>query len=180
MGITNIRKIMSKEDLEAKRKRNSNIISIAMLAILVIGTAGYAYLSGEKSETGKSETSGEYFALNIGEETLYFKNSPENVSSVPVNINTKIEDYAGKPLYIASEDNEITREITSTLGRFAERVQLACYQNCTKDLPEKDCSVNLIVYNAGNESVRGEENCVFIEGDEKAVDAFVYKLLDVN
>src|SRR3989344_1756426 len=78
----------------------------------------------------------------------------------------------------SQENQEATNEIASTLGIYSQRIQLVCYGSCEQDLPEKDCSEEIIVFKDSQENkVYQEENCIFIEGDIKAVDAFLYKIL---
>ena len=68
--------------------------------------------------------------------------------------------------------------ITNNLGRYASRIQEACYGECERDFPEKDCSENLIVFKEMEErKIYQEEKCIFIEGDLLSVDAFLYKIM---
>ena len=72
-------------------------------------------------------------------------------------------------------------EISLSLGRYTGRIQEACYGKCDKDLPEKDCTQNLIVWKDSAENkVYSQGKCVFIEGDLRAVDAFLYKIFELN
>jgi hypothetical protein len=88
-----------------------------------------------------------------------------------------VEAYQGKTLYLAVENPGIEAELRSTIGVFSDRIQLACYGSCELDLPEKDCSANLIVWTDGvGGQVTQGEGCVFIEGDLRAVDAFLYRV----
>ena len=83
--------------------------------------------------------------------------------------------YRGNILYIDSESEQVTGEIWNSVGRFAQRVQEACLGQCERDLPEKSCEDHIIVYREKSENrVYQDDNCVFIEGDMKAVDAFLY------
>jgi len=89
-----------------------------------------------------------------------------------------LNDYAGLPLYIDSDVDSVSSEVVLTLGRFASRVQGACYGECETDLPEKDCSENLIIIRDSLENrVYQEEKCVFIEGDVATADAFLFRVL---
>ena len=54
-------------------------------------------------------------------------------------------------------------EIAYNLGKFASKVQNACYGQCNEDLPEKTCTDNLIVISYSNTSkVYQQDNCIFI------------------
>ncbi|MBS3076815.1 hypothetical protein J4233_00935 [Candidatus Pacearchaeota archaeon] len=186
-----MRRLGSKKDAEEKRKRNTLILSIFMLFILVGGTAGYAFISNpsQSAQVNAPEENGSSLARLVGNQwvvtlngrNLPFINSPESVADVLVNTTVSITTYSGLSLYISSGNSAVNAEITATLGNYASRVQRACYGFCEEDLPEKDCSDNLIVWKDSPQNrVYQEENCVFIEGDLRAVDAFLYKVLGIQ
>jgi hypothetical protein len=183
-----MRPISSKEELEKKKKRKTFLISFLMFLILVIGTAGYAFLSstdnpstdGEYKE-GEARFNGNRWVLAIDGKDFYFLNSPESTGNVSVVVSSSLADYNGLPMYIVSDNNAVSSEIALTLGTYASRVQGACYGPCDKDLPEKDCSENLIIWKDNSENkVYQKQNCVFIEGDTIAVDAFLYHVLGIK
>jgi len=179
-----MRKIGTQHEIEEKRRRNTIVISSALLVILFGSIVGYGFLSNPGSEDSGSEGDiqnvGDYWIVNVGEQRFYFLSSPEEARIVPYYAQANINDYVGSPLYIASENEGIAHEIASSLGRFAERVQPACYGKCEGNLPEKDCSENLIVWKEAEIStIYQEGNCVFIEGDMVAVDAFLYRILGI-
>ena len=184
-----MRKILTQAEKERKSQRNVIILSVIMLGLLVLSTVGYAFLSGDKTGNQKSSGSskatetGGLWAIQKDGQTFYFVNSTENVENISVNVLVTLANYAGKTLYIASDNNGIASEIGSNLGKYASRAQKACYGNCTEDLPTKNCTGtdNLIVFNKSETNkVSQRDNCVFIDGDMRAVDAFLYKLLGVN
>ena len=157
-----MRKIQSPEETAKKKKRNNMIIGLFMLAVLVLGTVGYGF-SGFSDSAQNTEDSQENQEPNL-------RNSLDSVKTIPVTLNKTPNDFIGKTLYIASENQEATNEIASTLGIYSQRIE--------QDLPEKDCSEEIIVFKDSPENkVYQEENCIFIEGDIKAVDAFLYKIL---
>jgi hypothetical protein len=186
-----MRRIQTPEEIEKKRKRNSLLMGIFMLGILVLSTAGFAFflnpdaLSNGNDNTADVPTSGSVgnrWTETISGQQLYFTNSPNDVEDIPVDITLFLHSYSGLPLFLNSENAAINTEIATTLGRFASRVQEACYGECDNpDLPEKNCNENLIIWKDSIENkVYQEENCVFIEGDIGAVDAFLFKILGVN
>ncbi len=183
-----MRKIRTKEELEARSKRNSRIVTALLLIILLGSTAGYAFLSyagGSEQKTNSSnkgvENIGDKWVLKSGEQNFVFTNSPTSSDGIPINLKFSLQDYTEKPLYIVSDSDVISYEISSNLGRFSNRVQSACYGKCDKNLPEKDCTDNLIVWKqAENNSIVQKDNCVFIEGNMRAVDAFLYKIFKIN
>lgn len=169
-----------REEREQKRKK---WISFGLLAILVFSSFGYAlvtFLGNEPDNSGNAEDNGNG-QIKIGEQKYNLVHTKENVKSVPIEINLSIIDYNGKIVYIDSNNSAASYEITSTLGKYSLKMQEACYGKCERNLPEKNCSSLLISINgsASNENkVRQEENCVFIEGDLRAVDAFIYRIFD--
>jgi hypothetical protein len=176
-----MRRIMSQADLDAKRKRNTLIISLFMLGILVFGTVGYAVslTSKEDSSSGNGITNlGDRWEVPYQGQNFYLSNSPDDVKNISVSIESTLSTYSSSPVYIVSGNNAVGTEITSVLSSFSPRIQKACYGSCEENLPEKDCTENLIIWRDSLENkVYQEENCVFIDGDLKAVDAFLYKLL---
>jgi hypothetical protein len=187
-----MRKLESHEEKEKREQRRGKVIGMVLLFLMVISTAGYAFLynpntgSGTPvnqtlSPNGEVQNIGNQWVLQREGQQFIFASSPDSVKNISVDMNKSLEDYYGNVLYIASKSPGIGSEIVSNLGRYASRPQEACYGPCNdSDLPEKDCSVNIIVYSESNEnSVSQNESCVFIEGDIRAADAFLYRLFGV-
>jgi len=183
-----MQKIRTKEEIDLREQKNKRIFSIIMLSILLLGTVGYGF-SFYTSDINQSESPqnssvinvGNQWLVQLGGQNLYFSTDPKTAKEIPVEINTDLNSYYSKPLYISSESQEIAYEISSTLGRYASRNQPACYGNCTENLPEKSCDDNLIVWKkAENNRVYQNSSCIFIEGDMKAADAFLYKVFGIN
>ena len=176
-----MRKIVSEEERQKHANRKKSILTILMLIILLGSTAGYAFLSYTSTDSQNNvptQQTGAGWPFIAGGNTLYLKNSQEGVQNISVSIYNNFGSYSGKPLYIASDNSGITSEIANTLGLYTYRVQEACYGPCTRDFPEKDCSENLIVWKQSDENkVYQNNSCIFIEGDIRAADAFIYKIL---
>ena len=177
-----MRRILSSEEMEKKKKRNKTILSLLMLGIMILSTAGFAFIytpednSQQIPPEGLVDVGGQWAAV-VNEQAFYFSSSPDVTSSVQVDTQVTLSNYAGKNLFVDSTSQEVTTEILSTLGRFASRAQEACYGACERDLPEKDCTENLIIWKESAErKIYQQDNCVFIEGDLTAVDAFLYKV----
>ncbi len=184
-----MRKIESPEKAERKRRRDRAIIGVVLIALLVLSTAGFALNgigSGNSDDNGLGINEelpyydGQNWVYALGGQKYFFANRLEEVEDVQLNIQKTLTDYSGKKLYIDSENELANGEIANNLGRFASGVQRACYGGCEEDFPEKTCSDNLIVFKDATENkVYEEENCVFVQGDLKAVDAFLYRILGV-
>ena len=174
-----MRRIETAEELEKKAKRKARLIAILMLIILLGSTAGYAFFSSTGSDNTNTDANnvGGKWEIDYQNQKLYLSNSRTAIENIDVSTNTIIEDYTGKPLYIDSDNSGVANEIASTLGLFASRVQLACYGKCDDNLPEKNCTDNLIVWKSSSTNkVYQEDNCVFLEGDIRSADAFLYKM----
>lgn len=182
-----IRPIQTREEIERKKKRNMLILSILMLSILVLSTLGFAFFTAPASQPKNNENieqtpirlptdkiSVQYQGSQI--QLLSTYNDIENIS---VNITITPESYSGKVLYLDIENQGILREVASSIGKFSSRLQEACYGTCERNLPEKNCTAldNLIVWNESQQNtVYQQNNCVFIEGDMRSADAFLYEL----
>ena len=182
-----MRRIETQNDISRKKKRNNIILSVLMLVILVGSTIGYAFMyytgSEDSSQTGtggneKIRQVGSKWIVNVSGAEFQLSSSPESTANVSVENFISSGHYYGKTVYIDSVSTEITYEIASTVGRFASKVQEGCLGSCERNLPEKNCSDYVIVWNrTADDKVYQKENCVFIDGSIKSVDAFLYKLI---
>lgn len=172
-----MRKIESAEEVERRRNRNSKYLTFFMLAILLVSTIGYAFFMGDKEDSGNTSTNEDVQWIDIGEQRVYLSNPKSATENISVDINANLGFYGGEQVYVVSSSQTVSNEIFAVLGRVAGRMQNACYGNCTENLPEKDCADKLIVWDPTKEDkVYQEDNCVFIDGDLRAVDAFLYKI----
>ncbi len=187
-----MRRIESAEEAEKRRKRTTSILSILMLGILLFGTAGFAfsYYGGTSNSDGSTDSSGTQEGFNsagqwvkvLNGQSFYFTNSPEDVKDIKIDLSKTLGEYSGNKIYIAGESNSLSyNEIVSVLGQYSSGLQPACFGKCEDNLPEKTCSDNIIVLNESEEnSVSQENNCVFINGNVKAADAFLFEILGIN
>lgn len=171
---------------ERKRRRIGGII---IIALLVLSTLGFALSGvGLRRDDGASEDgltyNGQYWVYTAGGQQYFFTHHPSELTDVSIQITKTLVDYASKQIYIASEDSLGVQEIATNLGRYSPRISEACYGTCEKDLPEKECVAGaepLIVVRAANAfRVSEQDNCVFIDGDLRSVDAFLYHVLGLN
>ena len=167
-----------KEELERKRAR---YIGIFLLLIMVVSTAGYALLSyastSPEPQNPSSDVSGRS-SFVVGGQTLSLTYPPEDLVNISMNFNSTLRDYQGIPIYVSSENQVLLYELSSTLGRFTSKMQKACYGSCTKNLPERNCSDPFIIIHESDELKVSQNNqCIFIQGDLRSVDAFLYRIL---
>ncbi|MBM3232682.1 hypothetical protein FJZ18_00755 [Candidatus Pacearchaeota archaeon] len=178
-----MQKIETQAVKEAREKRKVKYISYFLLAIMVVSTAGYALLSYTSTAPPSNSTTDDPLAfgkypLSVSGQKVYLSFPREDVQNISFEGNVTLKDYFGNTLYISSYSTALQYEISDTLGKFVSRVQEACYGNCTKNLPEKNCTDNLIVIEESEErSINQENRCIFIKGDLKSIDAFIYKVM---
>lgn len=191
-----IRKIISKEESERKRKRNQLVVGFILVGVMILGTLGYAFESNNintSTSTNKISYNGfefvnqnDYWTTKIGESEFIFKYNPEQINQTKGNFNN-LDKYSQKPLYIYSENEMASFEIIKNIRPFVQRVQKACFEekNCGDNLPLKTCDNNFIIIKENeNQSIRQEKNCVFIEGKKEELtqlsDEFLFKILGIN
>jgi len=185
-----MKEIQTAEKRRKKESRNKLIVGLILIALMVFSTVGYAlyYRSDEEQETekynGLSFVKNGFWQTNIYENKFSFSFHPKETENVEVNINKRLSDYANKPLYFVN-NNAGLQEIARNLEKFVLRMQMACYESCEEELPIKNCTDNLIIF---EESVKVEisekDNCVFIKAPDSEIvrvsDAFVYRLLGIR
>lgn len=186
----------SAEVRELKREKTRKLLAYFMLAILVLSSVGFAFYyaaaNGAVQENANQEIQpitessqiyqiGDRWAVPFSGQVFYLQKSPEQTSNVSVNINKTLSGYIQNQVYIDIKNIDLLNEVNSVILTYTDRVQEACYGKCEEDLPEKTCDVNMIVWKDSKEQrVYQDNNCVFIEGDITAVDAFIYNLLDMR
>lgn len=164
-----MRSILSQDEAEKKRKKYSRAIGIIMLALLVLSTLGYALFYSDRDSTQPGDPNSNTYLLSY---------PPESLSDIPLNISMSLNNYAGKNVYVSADNSQILNELARGLGKHAARIQQACYGACEENLPEKTCADLLIIWkDSPTPKVTQKENCIFIDGDLRAVDAFLYKIL---
>jgi len=186
-----LNKIKTKEEIDKDKRKNQIIIGVILIGLMVLSTAGYSLMSGDKTNEDKSTYKGfkfvkqsGYWITEINKQAFYFQYLPQDLENVSVYGTYNIADYSGKPLYLVNS-NPAAAEILRNLQGIS-RYQEACISgmNCTSsEFPIKTCSDNVIIFNfEGNKTeVKKEGSCVYISGEmEKSADAFIYKILGVK
>ncbi|MFA4952949.1 MAG: hypothetical protein WC584_01895 [Candidatus Pacearchaeota archaeon] len=190
-----MRKIISKEEFQKKKKRNQLIVGLILIGVMIFGTLGYAF-EGRENEESKSNkinyngfefvNQNDYWTTKIGELEFIFKFNPEQVDKIEGNFNS-LNKYSQKPMYIYSENEMASFEIVRNMGSDVQRIQKACFEekDCGENLPLKTCKDNfIIIKESETKKVEQKENCVFIEGNKedliKLSDEFLFKILGIN
>ena len=197
-----MRKIKTAQDAERIQRRNSMIMGITMIGLLIFASLGYSLMSANRDDSSTVSELGFDFVrdgglwkVKISGEVFGFQYLPSEVEDIEVNLTKELGEYSGKPLYFVNP-NEGASEVLNNVGRYILRYQEACVEpstddlrlglgnesTCKKDLPTKDCNSNLIIFENGNETkVYGDENCVYVVGDDvRVADAFLYEVLNVR
>ncbi len=176
-----LRRIESSEESEKKRKKNTLILSIVMISILMFSTAGYFAFDNDGAEASgeKVENIGDGWVFYYGEQPIRTEYSTEDAKNVTIQMDVESLSLSENTVYIASDSDSALNEAYLPLMLVSGRVQEACFGECTENLPEKDCNDTMVVIktlNTTNEIIYQRDNCVFIEGGLNSVDAFIYKL----
>lgn len=187
-----MRRIITAEEKAKRDKKRARMLSVLMLVIMLGSTAGFAFISYQQDQQPQQasqqqgqeqlqETANGWLFRFQGQQLLALT-SPAAAADVPLDTTVTLEQYAGETLYVDAESEAVVNELATTVGRYASRVQQACHGTCERDLPEMNCTQgNLIVWKAADDNmVSEEERCIFIEGDMRAVDAFIYRVFDVQ
>lgn len=185
-----LRRIKTKEEMRKKNKQNQIIIGVVMIFLLVLATAGYSLMSSEEDSQKKTEGGLKFYrdlsqglwTTQVNGRTIAMQLLPSEVENIPVEGIYTLQSYQGQPLYFVGASSAVV-DVINNLVPYASRYQEACMidSDCDGDLPIKDCSSNIIIFEEGVESrVYQEDNCVFLVGDGiGSTDAFLYKLFGV-
>ena len=192
-----VRKIVSKEAGEKRRKRNQIIIGIVLVGLMVMSSAGYSFMSQDDSITsGQNKvthngfefiSNGGLWQLTLGNLNFYFTNTPNDVTPINSSLNL-MSSYSGKVLYVSSQNTEAELEIYRNLDQIVFRRQYACLEgeNCTNpQYPIKTCEDYFIIIRESEiNSITQDRNCVYIEGKKenlaKVADEFLFKILNIR
>ena len=176
-----MRKINVHDSENKKEKRLKIFFGLFLIFIMIFSTAGFALLSSNPSnpiEEEEQNYDGKYWNYNSDGTNFYFSNPLESIDESSINIDKTLNDYLGKELFLDIKNEAFLEELTLNIGRYPSRIQPVCLGECEKDLPEKTCEDNLIVWKESkNNLVYQLDNCIFIEGDLVSIDSFLYKIL---
>lgn len=182
-----MKKITSIAEYSTREQRRKRIGGIVIIVLLLLSTLGFALSIvgiGDNSTTVENTQgfsyNGQYWVYTAGLQQYHFLHHP-NETNYSVQLTKNLADFSNKQVYVDSEVIGGAQEIANNLGLYSGKISEACYGECDRDLPEKNCTDPLIVIRESEiESVREEESCVFIEGNMKTIDAFLHRILGIN
>lgn len=183
------------------RKQKSNranqiILGVGLVVIMLISTLGYAFRGTSNNNSNKVFYNdyefilqNGYWFVNIGNYQFSFQYNPKEVERIDSQVNY-LNSYAGKPVYIYTDNNEAGSEVYRNLfynTGIALRMQSACFESegCSEGLPIKDCTNKFIIIRESEETnITQNESCVFIEGPNENLtqitDEFLFKVLNID
>ena len=182
---------------EKKAKKKQWVVSGLLLFIMFFSIIGYAFesvlinqSSGGPTGLSKIKYNGFEFSnqngfwvLNFSGNDLIFTNTPYQTNETEFSL-IKISDYAGKKLYIYSEDGLAESEIRANMFNFVDGIESACPENSNcSDFPAKTCENNFIILrNSDINEIKRDRNCIFISGNDliDSADEFLFRTFGIK
>jgi hypothetical protein len=172
------------EEQQRKRKKLGGTIIIGLLLLSTVGFAISGTGIGKPKEQEGLQYDGQYWTYFISGNPIYrFNYAIKELDFTNISLSKTLVDFGGKNLFIDSSDINSLQEIALNLGRHALKLSEACYGSCSRDIPEMTCDVDgvfIVVKESETPSIIEENNCVFINGNLKQIDAFLYRVLGLN
>lgn len=168
-------------------KRSSQLFLYFAVGIMILSSVGYAFLSSPSTDTlptdGSATPSGVIdqgngvWSANIYGASFQFLTDPADVATVSLLSNLTLAELAASEIEYDIESPGLAEALGSTLGQLVPS-QPVCIGPCTADVPERDCTTPVISWNqtASVNRVSQTKQCVMIEGNRTAFDAWVYRL----
>ncbi len=181
-----MRSIQTASSLEKQQKKRKRIGGIIIIGLLLLSTLGFAISGTGITKQKKPEGlqyDGQYWTYFVSGIPRYrFAYGLEDLNFENASLIKTLSDFENKNLFIDSDDSSSIQEIAVNLGNYVSKISEACYGSCSKDIPELTCDTDgiLIVIEPEGNSISENGNCVFIKGDLKKVDTFLYNLLKLN
>ncbi|MEK6908580.1 MAG: hypothetical protein AABX23_00835 [Nanoarchaeota archaeon] len=181
--------IRSLKEITQREQRRKRISGIVIISLLLLSTLGFALSmvnfggNNVPDETQGFSNNGQYWIYTTGNQKYYFTHHVDEVNTSSYQISKNLADLSGKQIYVDTEMIGSLQEIHNSLGLYLGNIKEACYGQCERDLPEKDCSSPdplIVVRDDYIQSITEEQNCIFIKGNMKTVDAFLYKILGIS
>lgn len=184
--MAKIRSLRDASESERRRKKWGGILIISLLLLstlgFAIGLVGFGSQGTNEEDVQGFSHNGQYWVYTAGSQKYYFLHHIDETNKEIVFDKTLV-DFANKRIFIDSEIAGGFDEINNNLARYSPKVSEACYEECQRDLPEKTCDGEdklIVIREDENQNIEEVGSCVFINGDMKVVDAFLYKILGIN
>ena len=203
--MAELRKIITKEEQERKRRVRNFSIGIVLVLIMVFSSAAYAINIAFSNQGSTKSNSIKYHGIDFVKDSNGYwdfqyighkfitRYNPLELNDTKVTTGLSLATYTGQVLYYEYNDSQDgAREVLSNLwdlNQIPKRVWRACLSsNCTIDAPVKSCSEDKIIsfrIPVGDEIERvyREDNCVFVVANDtnqaKYSDAFLYNLIGI-
>ncbi len=169
---------------EKKRENQRRTGSIILIGLLLLSTLGFALgtVADKNSQNLTSERfNGQYWVYTMAGREYYFSISKSEMDFTKINFTMNLADIQNKILYIDNPSGLSSAIIETDLVGWVGKIQPACFGKCVIDIPEKDCTEPIMVIRESeSKTVRQQEQCVFIDGDEKTISLFLYQLLGMK
>jgi len=136
-----MRKIISKQEEDKKKKRNQWIVGVILIFIMIFSTLGFSFMGNttEEPDIKKADYNGFefikqgdfWFLSNLNNENLdylVFRHNPNEVEK-SYSLLKYLNEYQNRPLYLFSENREAELEIYTNMNPFVQRIQKACLNN---------------------------------------------------
>ncbi len=198
-----MKKIMTKEEKDAKDTKNKRILALIIGVVMLFSTASYAFFSfngntNSNQALEKMSIAGidfmkddyGYWNFNISTMSFQTRYNPQETTNISMKINKTLSDFYNKMLYFGIDKLEDAApdgnaEIVKNMGKYLTNSQFSCInENCSEDYPIKSCAENNVIIFKKSEvsSVSFDSNgCILIQyytDDEmRGADAFLYGIL---
>lgn len=186
-------RLETKAERQRKEKRNRIILSLIIAALMILSVVGFALEFARREERAES---GFYeHKVRLGNEEIIVRTLYKKAETPELGFKPYIGFFLGKKLYYYSEPELAERasrllaylSYFSILNEACLASDLGNYTCYNEELPVKDCSSLLIIFEKGIENkteVRKTDNCIFIRGNvteiDKAIDRFLYELFEIE
>lgn len=191
-----MRKISSKEEQEKIRKRNQLIVGAVLIAVMVLSTIGFAFMSNKEDNNNviskvkyndiEFTRNGVFWEAKTDSYELQTSYNPLETENISLIFSISLDNFKRKPLFFASSDSETSYELLKNLYPYIERYQDVCLygENCT-NLVVKNCSDNIfVVKNSNITSIYKSNNCIFIESNYsehgRIADRILFKIFKIQ
>ncbi len=183
-----MRKIISQQEKDKKRKRNQIILGIFLIFIMFGSVISFVLpfnTNTETNQTAERQTisyngfefakQNDFWILNLNDSSFIFKHNPYEIKNLDFEVNP--DDFQNKVFGIYSENISAESEIRVNLLQFFGRLN-------SINLEPKNCEENFIIIKASqNNEIIKKANCIYISGKQedlvKLTDEFIFRLLGV-